>query len=77
MILLFQVKKKEQDLSILNSSFADKKKFSENIQLMKNNNKLLYQKAQESINKAYEYCKSSNRIYDISNMLLYYITNSD
>ena len=44
---------------------------------MKNNNKLLYQKAQESINKAYEYCKSSNRIYDISNMLLYYITNSD
>jgi RNA recognition motif-containing protein len=74
----FSSQEKEQDLSILNSSFADKKKFSENIQLMKNNNnKLLYQKAQESINKAYEYCKSSNRIYDISNMLLYYITNSD
>ena len=72
----FSSQEKEQDLSSLNSSYSGKRRFSDNIELLKNSDKLLYKKAQESINKTYEYYKLNNRTYDISNMLLYYITNS-
>ena len=68
--------RKRTSLSSPNSSYSGKRRFSDNIELLKNNDKLLYKKAEESINKAYEYYKLNNRTYDISNMLLYYITNS-
>ena len=74
----FSSQDKDQDLSSSNSNISKKRKFSDNIELLESDdNKILYKKAQESINKTFEYYKNNNRSYEISNMILYYTSNNN
>ena len=69
---------KEQDLSSSNSNIYKKRKFSDNIEILESDdNKILYEKAQESVNKTYEYYKLNNRFYEISDIILYYTSNNN
>lgn len=65
---------KEQDFPNLN--FAEKRKFSDNIELLESNNiKILLKNAQETVNKMFEYWKINSKSNEISNMILYYSSN--
>ena len=69
---------KEQDLSSSNSNISKKRQFSDNIEILESDdNKIIYEKAQESVDKIYKYYKLNNKYYEISDIILYYISNNN
>ena len=74
----FSSQEKDQDLSLSNISISEKRKFSDNIELLESdNNKILNKKVQETINKMFEYYKMNNKYNELSNMILYYTSNNN
>ena len=67
---------KDQDLFSSNSSNSQKKSFSENIEIIENDDHTtLNSKMIESVNKLYEHERSNKKVNEISNLILYYSSN--
>jgi RNA recognition motif-containing protein len=72
----FSGQEKDQDLFSSNSSNSQKKSFSENIEIIENDDHTtLNSKMIESVNKLYEHERSNKKISEISNLILYYSSN--
>ena len=72
----FSGQEKDQDLFSSNSSNSQKRSFSENIEIIENDDHAsLNSKAIESVNKLYEHERSNKKINEISNLILYYSSN--
>lgn len=72
----FSGQEKDQDLFSSNSSSSQKKSFSENIEIIENDDHIsLNSKAIESVNKLYEHERSNKKVNEISNLILYYSSN--
>ena len=73
----FSSQEKEQDLSLSNSSIKQKRKFSDNIELLESNDhSTLNKKMQDSVNKMFDNYKKNNH-FGLSKMILYYSSNNN
>ena len=72
----FSGQEKDQDLFSSHSSNSQKRSFSENIEIIENDDHIaLNSKAIDSVNKLYEHERSNKKVNEISNLILYYSSN--